>query len=232
MPYLRSDNSLAVKILLIIPNEARKYSLKKFKYFVTFLIAAHSNRVCKQILKIMKIIKKLTKSAIGLALCTGLFSLNAHAQKSDKLTDPEIASVAVTANQIDIDYAKIALKKSNNAEIKKFAATMARDHQAVIDQAVALVTKLKVTPKDNATSKAFLSAAVKTKARLNSLKGDAFNKAYVDNEAAYHKAAIEAVENVLIPNTTNAELKSLLQSAVPLFKAHLAHAEMIQKMFK
>jgi len=35
----------------------------------------------------------------------------------------------------------------------------------------------------------------------------------------------------LIPDATNAELKSLLQSALPLFKAHLAHAEMVQKQF-
>jgi putative membrane protein len=33
-----------------------------------------------------------------------------HAQ-TPKLTDPEIASVAVTANQVDINYAKVALEK-------------------------------------------------------------------------------------------------------------------------
>jgi len=46
---------------------------------------------------------------------------------------------------------------------------------------------------------------------------------------AYHKAAIDVVENTLIPDATNAELKSLLQSALPIFKQHLAHAEMVQK---
>ena len=66
---------------------------------------------------------------------------------------------------------------------------------------------------------------------LNSKKGKAFDKAYIDNEVAYHKAAINEVENVLVPDATNAELKSLLQSALPLFKTHLAHAEMVQKQF-
>lgn len=179
----------------------------------------------------MKIIKSLTKAAICLVVSTGLLSLPASAQKSQKLTDPEIASVAVTANQIDIEYAKIAQKKSKNADVLKFAETMAKDHQSVIDQAVALVTKLGVTPKDNATTKAFLAGSVKTKAMLNSKKGNTFNKAYIDNEVAYHKAAIKEVETVLIPDATNGELKSLLQSAVPLFKAHLAHAEMVQKQF-
>ena len=160
-----------------------------------------------------------------------MLSMPAYSQQANKLTDPQIASVAVTANQIDIEYAQIAKKKSTNAEVLKFAETMAKDHQAVIDQAVALAKKLGVTPENNATTKAFLEGAVKTKAMLNSKKGNAFNKAYIDNEVAYHKAAINEVENVLIPNTSNAELKSLLQSAVPLFKAHLAHAEMVQKAF-
>ena len=177
----------------------------------------------------MKRIKLLSKAAICLIASSALLSVNANAQKTQKLTDPEIASVAVTANQIDIDYANIALTKSKNAEVIKFATTMAKDHQAVIDKAVALVTKLGVAPQTNATTKAFLKDETKTKEMLNSKSGAAFDKAYVDNEVAYHKAAINEVENVLIPNTTNAELKALLQSAVPLFKAHLAHAEMVQK---
>ncbi|MEO6682705.1 MAG: DUF4142 domain-containing protein [Ginsengibacter sp.] len=145
------------------------------------------------------------------------------------LTDPEIASIAVTANQIDIDYAKIAKEKSKNKAVLDFATTMAKDHQAVIDQAVALVTKLGVTPQDNSTTQSLLSGATDTKAMLNSKTGADFDKAYVDNEVAYHKAAIDIVENKLIPSSSNTELKTLLQSALPLFKEHLGHAEMVQK---
>ncbi|MFZ1799393.1 MAG: DUF4142 domain-containing protein [Chitinophagaceae bacterium] len=179
----------------------------------------------------MKIKQSIAMLSTFAIVCGALLCMPAIGQTSTKLTDPEIASVAVTANQIDIEYAQIAMKKSTNADVLKFAENMAKDHQAVIDQAVALVTKLGVTPKDNATTKAFLAGAVKTKAMLNSKKGSAFDKAYIDNEVAYHKAAINEVENVLIADATNSELKSLLQSALPLFKAHLAHAEMVQKEF-
>ncbi len=145
-----------------------------------------------------------------------------------KLTDPEIASIAVTADQIDIDYAKIAKEKSKNADVLKFAATMAKDHQSVNDQAVALAKKLNVTPMDNATTQSLLSGATTTKAMLNSKTGADFDKAYIDNEVAYHEAAIALVEGTLIPDATNAELKSLLQSALPIFKQHLEHAKMVQ----
>ncbi|MEO5909145.1 MAG: DUF4142 domain-containing protein [Ginsengibacter sp.] len=148
---------------------------------------------------------------------------------TQKLTDPEIASVAVTADQIDIDYAAIAKKKSKNAKVLEFAKTMAKDHQSVNDQAVALAKKLSVTPQDNPTTQSLLDGAKTTKEMLNSKSGADFDKAYIDNEVAYHKAAIDVVENTLIPDATNPELKSLLQTALPIFKEHLAHAEMVQK---
>jgi len=154
------------------------------------------------------------------------------ADTANKLTDPEIASVALTADKIDIEYAQIAKEKSKNAEVLQFAATMAKDHQSVNDQAVALATKLGVTPKDNQLTQSLLDGAESTKAMLNSKSGAGFDKAYIDNEVAYHKAAIDIVENKLIPDASNEQLKSLLQSALPIFKQHLQHAEMIQKNFK
>ena len=157
--------------------------------------------------------------------------IKTYSQDSPKLTDPEIAHVGVVANQIDIEYASIALKKSKNKEVKNFAETMSRDHSGVIDQATALVKKLGVTPKDNAVSQSLLAEAAKTKEMLNSKKGKDFNKSYIDNEVAYHKAVIGAVRDLLIPGASNAELKGLLEAILPALEAHLKHAEMVQKEF-
>lgn len=161
----------------------------------------------------------------------GIFSLPVIAQDNPKLSDPEIASVAVTANQIDINYAAIAKEKSKDQDILKFAETMTRDHTAVMGQAVALAKKLHVTPKDNAVTQKLLADAEKTKKSLRSLSGKAFNKAYIDNEVVYHKAVIAAIEGLLIPQSQNKELKDLLQNVVPAFKAHLEHAQMEQKNY-
>lgn len=181
----------------------------------------------------MKTFKNLALSGTML-LSALLFTtkVSAQEQKTPQLTDPEIASVAVTANQVDIGYAEIALKKSVNKDVKNFATTMKKDHTAVIKMAVDLVTKLKVTPKTNAVSKSLLAAATKEKAVLNATKGRAFDKAYVDNEVAYHESVIKTVEDMLIPQAKNAELKALLEKALPIFKTHLEHAKMIQKEFK
>jgi putative membrane protein len=109
---------------------------------------------------------------------------------------------------------------------------MKNDHNAVINQASALVKKLGVSPKENSVSQKLLADAEKTKKDLQSKSGKAFNKAYIDNEVAYHEAVIGAVEGLLIPESENAELKALLQNVVPALKTHLEHAKMVQKMYK
>lgn len=152
-------------------------------------------------------------------------------QEKPQLNDLEIASVAVVANQIDISYAEVALKKSKNKEIRDFATRMKEDHQAVISQAVALVKKLNVSPKDNAVSQSLLQSADKTKAMLEAKSAREFDKAYIDNEVAYHKAVIAAVKDLLIPQAKNTELKALLEAVLPALEMHLSHAEMVQHKF-
>jgi putative membrane protein len=161
---------------------------------------------------------------LTLALPAGL-----HAQAaSPKLSDPEVAHVAVTANSIDVDLAKLAQSRTGNQDVKQFATTMITDHSAVNAQATALATKLGVTPKDNAVSQSLLKGAAEARAAIEPLKGKAFDKAYIDREVAYHEAVIDALDKVLVPNTSNAELKQLLVDVRPAFEAHLAHAKNLQ----
>jgi putative membrane protein len=149
-----------------------------------------------------------------------------------KPTDPQIAHIAYTAGVIDVTAAKQALAKTSNKDVKAFAENMVRDHQAVNDQALALVKKLNVTPEDNDTSKTLSKNAADKLAELAKLKGDDFDKAYVANEVAYHKAVDGALETTLIPSANNAELKSLLQTGLKIFQGHEQHAEHVAMMLK
>jgi putative membrane protein len=176
----------------------------------------------------MPLMSLLTATAVSAVM----FVTPAHAQKAPKLTDPEIASVAVVANQIDINAGELAKRKSTNKEVVNFANTMINDHKSVIAQASALVKKLHVTPKDNAASKKLNADAKKTLASLKAKSGKAFEKAYIDNEVTYHQAVISTVESVLVPQTQNPELKQLLQNVLPALRTHLEHAQMVQKNFK
>ncbi len=150
--------------------------------------------------------------------------------ESQKLTEKQIASAAVTANQVDVNYGKIALEKSKNEEVKKFAQTMIKDHEGIIKTAVDLATKLGLNPdNNNFLTQSLLDGEKGTTEKLNALSGKEFDKAYIDNEVAYHEAVIAAVKDVLIPQTINAELKSTLESILPLLDHHLQMAKMAQE---
>jgi putative membrane protein len=154
-----------------------------------------------------------------------LLAPGAALAQAQKPNDAQIAHIAYTAGVLDIAAAKQALAKSSNADVKSFASEMVRDHQAVNDKALALVKKLNVTPEDNATSQALSKAAAAKLAELDKLSGAAFDRAYVENEVAYHKTVNGALKDTLIPDSQNAKLKSLLQTGLSLFTAHQKHAE-------
>jgi putative membrane protein len=164
---------------------------------------------------------------IGFAMAMSL-GLAATAAQAAGPTDPQIAAIVVTANQVDIDAGKLAASTSHTKDIREFAQRMITDHTGVNKSAVDLVTKLKVTPQDNPTSQSLKTGGEENLKNLKTLKGAAFDKAYIDHEVAYHEQVLNAVDKVLIPNATNAELKALLVQVRPAFVAHLEHAKRIQ----
>ena len=163
--------------------------------------------------------------AVVTAIALGLVAAGASAQAID---DAQIAHIVVTANQVDIDAGKLAASTATSPEVKKFGQQMVTDHTGVNKQAVDLATKLKVTPADNPTSQSLKAGGDKNVANLKTLKGAAFDKAYVDLEVAYHQAVLDALDKTLIPGASNAELKALLVKVRPAFVAHLEHAKTIQ----
>ncbi len=154
-----------------------------------------------------------------------MFSGTAFAQPASKPTDPQIAHIAYTAGVIDIKAAELARKQSKNKAVRAFADDMLRDHRAVNEQALALVKKLKVKPEDNATSRALTQQAEAKLKEMQSLKGAAFDKAYAQNEVAFHRQVNEALQTTLIPSANNGELKNLLTTGLKIFEGHQQHAE-------
>lgn len=164
------------------------------------------------------------------AMCTVavLFAFGAARMQAQAPTDPQIVQIVQTANQIDIDHARIALNKSKDPHVKEFANQMISDHTSLEKSVADLARKLKVTPQDSATSKQLKQQAADETGKLNSLSGKAFDQEYASHEVAYHRTVIDAVNNALLPNARNAEVKSALQGAAPLLQGHLQHAQQLQ----
>jgi putative membrane protein len=169
-------------------------------------------------------------AALGVVALTA-FSLSAQesppADPGADLRDAEIAHIAVTANNIDIDLARLAESRTQHADVRAFAATMIRDHSATLQRASELMTRLGVVPVRNAISETLTRGATDAQNRLAPLHGRDFDRAYIEREVQFHESVLEAVERIMLPTTENAELKRLLEEMVPSLTSHRDHAKQI-----
>ena len=172
-------------------------------------------------MKRLKAIATIGSMALGLAVLPTV-------AKAQAPNDAQIVGIVLAADQIDIDYGKIALKKSKDKAVREFAQRMVTDHSAVQKSVIELAGKLSVKEEDSPTSSGLKSGAADISAKLNGLKGKEFDKFYIDNEVSYHKTVTDAVDAVLIPSAQNSQLEAALQGAQPLFLKHLEHARSVQ----
>ena len=80
----------------------------------------------------------------------------------------------------------------------------------------------------NDASKGIKASQDSVRDELKKMSGAAFNKAYIDNEVTYHEKVLDTIDNALLPNAKNAELKQLITDVRPVVAAHLDHAKQIQ----
>ena len=152
----------------------------------------------------------------------------AEAPATAALDDPTIVAIFDAANTADIETGQLAAERGHSEEVREFGAQLARDHVHVRKLGRDLAAKLGVTPtppKNDRSAKDHAAAM----ARLRGLSGAEFDRAFLQHEAAFHKAVIDAVTTTLLPAIQNAELKALVVKVAPAFQAHMIAAQNLEK---
>ena len=169
------------------------------------------------------------KHMIAAALMMTVAAPALAADDPAELNDLELAHVAYVADNIDIQYAHLALAISTTPAIHEFAQTMISDHGAVNAAALDLLDKLGAQPEDNFLSQKLTADSKGIIDRLSQLRGAEFDRAYAENELGYHQAVNGLMANTFIPNIENAEVKALFEQGLEIFLVHEGHAEMMVK---
>jgi putative membrane protein len=136
------------------------------------------------------------------------------------LDDATIVAIFAQANTYDIETGTLGTQKGSTKEVKAVGASLVRDHKSVLQQATDLAKKLGVTPtppKENP----FAAMHAKAMTELKAKSGKEFDRAFLDNEIAYHQAVLDAVSKTILPAIQNAELKAFVEKIGPAFQAHL-----------
>jgi putative membrane protein len=143
------------------------------------------------------------------------------------LSDDQILQVVHTANQGEIAQAKLAKGKAQDARVKKLAAMMIKDHTAADHKAMALAKKLN-GPTPSATSTSLESDAQNNTTTLESESGADFDKGYVDTQVKEHQAVLDLIDQQLLPNAKDANVKTFVTGVRAKVAMHLQHARELQ----
>lgn len=144
--------------------------------------------------------------------------------KAAALNDGQSAQFVIVASQGEVTVAELAVKTSTNADVKKFAEELVKDHTAMVQEFQALAAQEKLTLQDSEELKKAVDKGKQVLAKLQTLKGNDFDKAFLDEQIDCHDDAIEMLENNMIPNAKNAAVKAALQKGLTSMEAHLNRA--------
>ncbi|MDM0009529.1 DUF4142 domain-containing protein [Variovorax sp. J22G73] len=158
--------------------------------------------------------------AASFAVVASLMSFPS-AWAADKLAsaDASMLKDIAEANIAEIETGKIALEKSSNGEIKKFAQMMVDDHSKGLADVKTLASAKGTDLPD--------SPSVKHKAvelELKALSGNTFASRYVKQAGVGDHEATEKLLKKTQADAKDADLKALAGKMLPVVQGHLKHA--------
>ena len=171
---------------------------------------------------------------LALAACAGRQKAEAPAEVAEQATksmpsDPQILGILRAANDVDIAGGYQAERMARAGEVQSFGKAMVTDHSAMNRQGDDLASRLGMVPEESETSKQLRENGDRSLERRQSLAGEEFDRTYLDDEIALHRALLDTIDKVLLPNADHPELKQLIETARPQIASHLAQAQRLRE---
>lgn len=132
----------------------------------------------------------------------------------------EFARMAASGDMFEIESSKLALGKSDDAAVKKFAQMLIDDHTAA--------SKKLMSMSDEKPPAAMDKKHMDMLEKLRSADGKQFTQLFVSMQLQAHKEAVDLFESYS-KNGDDAKLKSFASETLPRLRAHLQEAQKLQK---
>lgn len=170
----------------------------------------------------LAVLLALTASACGMMQKEE--QVQAAAEEAAPLTDPQIVAVLSTLNRGEIRQAEMALRRSDNPEVRDVAERIVTDHLSLQQRTEQLAATAGMPPQENALSRSIEQRSQQLASQLRDASGEAFDRTYLQGQAELHQLALDTVRNELLPSARDPQLRDLLQRATPGLEAHLQEA--------
>ena len=168
----------------------------------------------------------MNKAKLAFITAALLGALTAQAQNLAK-SDQQMLEQLAQGNMAEIEAGKIALQKSQNAEVKSFAQQMIDDHTKGLQevQSVAQAKGVTLPAEVDAKHKAMAS-------KLDGLSGDAFDRTYLSQAGVNEHKKTHALVQKVQRNAKDADVKALGSRLEPTVAQHLTHVTQLNASIK
>ncbi len=143
------------------------------------------------------------------------------------LSDAQILQIVIVANEGEVAEGEVASAKASHDTVKAFAQEMIDDHTQAAADARAVATANAITPTSSAVSAALEAQAQATVAALNSLGEPQFDGAYMASQVNAHQSVLVLVNDALLPQAVNTDLRAYLLTMRTAVQTHLTAAAQI-----
>jgi putative membrane protein len=134
---------------------------------------------------------------------------------ADKSPDTSFFKHAAEGGIAEVEAGKLAQQKGNSQAVKDFGAMMVKDHSAANEKLAGIASSEGV---DLPTSSSV--GQVASKAKLEVLTGDTFDKSYIKNQVAAHVQTATLFKKE-IANGADAQAKAFASETLPTVQEHL-----------
>mgnify|MGYP003393133716 CR=1 FL=1 len=140
------------------------------------------------------------------------------------ISTQDFVQTASIANEFEIESSQLALEKSQNSDVKKFAQRMVDDHTKTGEKMKEVLSSsdMKVKPADKLDNK-----HQKMLEKLKSASNDNFDRQYVSIQNEAHREAVDLFDSYS-KSGKDIKLKGFASETLPTLKEHLEHVEQLK----
>jgi putative membrane protein len=136
-------------------------------------------------------------------------------------TDTTFVKKAARGGLAEVELGQLAVQKASSEDVKKFGQRMVDDHSKANEQLKQVAAQKNIDLPQNLDAK-----DKATKARLEKLSGEQFDKAYMKDMLKDHKKDVAEFERES-KSGKDAAIKSFAEQTLPTLKEHLQEAQRI-----
>jgi putative membrane protein len=143
-------------------------------------------------------------------------------------SDAEVLGILAAVNRNEIAAAEVAVKKNASPAVLDFARMMKQEHAANLEETRRLAKKIGAGPGETEAVEGLRKEGKGLVDTLSVQQGTLFSEAYMDAMVKGHADALDLIDNKLLKEARNEEVKKHLEKTREKVASHLAHAQRLQ----